>query len=158
LSLRPLLRATLRERRRVSRDPRDKACDGVYGLVDGKLDGRHGSVGHLRRQFGGYCYIAGFDVPISDTSAKADGVAPAIIATTSSLRIRRILVCMKPLPDFFVNRTSWYEPDKWFRSSFSVAPRESGPGPQTQCWAPWVPAFAGMTIIVCGYHLSEPDH
>jgi hypothetical protein len=23
---------------------------------------------------------------------------------------------------------------------------------------PWVPAFAGMTIIACGYHVSESDH
>src|SRR4029077_17026484 len=22
----------------------------------------------------------------------------------------------------------------------------------------WVPAFAGMTIIACGYHVSESDH
>ena len=38
-------------------------------------------------------------------------------------------------------------------------PRGSGgPGPQTEYRPPWVPAFAGMTVIACRYHPLESDH
>src|SRR5215469_14195057 len=44
-------------------------------------------------------------------------------------------------------------------SSFSAAPAEAGAqGRKRSAGPPWVPAFAGMTIIACGYHLLESDH
>ena len=43
-------------------------------------------------------------------------------------------------------------------SSFSIAPAEAGAqGRKRSAGLPWVPAFAGMTIIACGYHLLESD-
>ena len=37
--------------------------------------------------------------------------------------------------------------------------REAGAqGRKRSAGPPWVPAFAGMTIIACGYHLLESDH
>src|SRR5215472_13918194 len=52
-------------------------------------------------------------------------------------------------------------------SSFPVAPRKRGPRaanavpahPPVQATGKlWVPAFAGMTIIACRYHLLKSDH
>jgi hypothetical protein len=42
---------------------------------------------------------------------------------------------------------------------FFRRPRGSGAqGRKRSSGPPWVPAFAGMTIIACGYHLLESDH
>jgi len=57
--------------------------------------------------------------------------------------------------DMRVVRTKQMVPN----SSFSVAPAEAGAqGRKRSAGPPWVPAFAGMTIIACGYHLLESDH